>query len=80
MAKGGESLGNKESSEEEEEVIPALNHTPGVRPLAPGVVFSTKTSFPQNVFRDVRFTDGLMACLRASFTQAPHEQSRGVNA
>lgn len=39
MAKGGESLGNKESSEEEEEVIPALNHTPGVRPLAPGVVF-----------------------------------------
>ena len=39
MAKGGESLGNEESSEEEEEVIPALNHTPGVRPLAPGVVF-----------------------------------------
>jgi hypothetical protein len=39
MAKGGESLGNEESSEEEEEVIPAQNHTPGVRPLAPGVVF-----------------------------------------
>lgn len=39
MPKGGESLGNEESSEEEEEVIPALNHTPGVRPLAPGVVF-----------------------------------------
>lgn len=39
MPKGGESLGNKESSEEEEEVIPAQNHTPGVRPLAPGVVF-----------------------------------------
>lgn len=39
MAKGGESLGNEEGSEEEEEVIPALNHTPGVRPLAPGVVF-----------------------------------------
>ena len=39
MLKGGESLGNEESSEEEEEVIPALNHTPGVRPLAPGVVF-----------------------------------------
>jgi hypothetical protein len=39
MLKGGESLGNEESSEEEEEVIPVLNHTPGVRPLAPGVVF-----------------------------------------
>lgn len=39
MLKGGESLGNEESSEEKEEVIPALNHTPGVRPLAPGVVF-----------------------------------------
>lgn len=39
MLKGGESLGNEESSEEEEEVIPAQNHTPGVRPLAPGVVF-----------------------------------------
>lgn len=45
MLKGGERLGNEESSEEtseesgEEEVIPALNHTPGVRPLTPGVVF-----------------------------------------
>ena len=41
MLKGGERLGNEESSEEtseesgEEEVIPALNHTPGVRPLTP---------------------------------------------
>ena len=35
-AKGGETLGNKESSEEEEEVIPAMSDTPGVRPLTPG--------------------------------------------
>jgi hypothetical protein len=39
MAKGGESLGNKEGSEEEEEVIPAENHTPRVRLLTLGVVF-----------------------------------------
>jgi hypothetical protein len=38
MAKGGETLGNEEGSdEEEEEVIPAVNRTPGVRPLTPGV-------------------------------------------
>jgi hypothetical protein len=41
MAKGGESLGNEEGSKEEEEVIPAKYHTPGVRLLAPGVVFPT---------------------------------------
>ena len=39
MAKGGESLGNEEGSEEEEEVIPAENHTPRVRLLTLGVVF-----------------------------------------
>jgi hypothetical protein len=43
MAKGGESLGNEEGSEEEEEVIavPTVNYTPGVRPLTLGVIFST---------------------------------------
>jgi len=44
--KGGEGLGNEESSSEEtreesrgeeEEVIPAMDYTPGVRPLTPGV-------------------------------------------
>ncbi len=53
MLKGGESLGNEESSEEEEEVIPALNHTPGVRPLAPGVVFLKDIllkNFPNKLF------------------------------
>lgn len=50
MPKGGESLGNEESSEEEEEVIPALNHTPGVRPLAPGVVF-LKDIIPTKCFQ-----------------------------
>ena len=39
MAKGGESLGNEEGSEEEEEVIPAENHAPRVRLLTLGVVF-----------------------------------------
>jgi len=38
MAKGGESLGNEEGSEEEEEVIPAENHAPRVRLLTLGVV------------------------------------------
>ena len=38
MAKGGESLGNEEGSEEEEEVIPAEKHTPRVRLLTLGVV------------------------------------------
>jgi len=50
MAKGGESLGNEEGSNEEsskeEEVIPALNHTPGVRPLAPGVVSPPQDNSP----------------------------------
>lgn len=39
MAKGGESLGNEEGSEEEEEVIPADKRTPRVRVLTLGVVF-----------------------------------------
>jgi hypothetical protein len=39
MAKGGESLGNEEGSEEEEEVIPAEKRTPRVRLLTLGVVF-----------------------------------------
>jgi hypothetical protein len=39
MAKGGESLGNEEGSEEEEEVIPAENHAPRVRLLTLGAVF-----------------------------------------
>ena len=41
MVKGGETLGNEESSSEEtgeeEEVIPTMYRTPGVRPLTPGV-------------------------------------------
>jgi hypothetical protein len=36
-AKGGESLGDKESSEEEKEVSPALILASGARPLAPDV-------------------------------------------
>ena len=43
MVKGGETLGNEEGSEEtgeEEEVIPAMYCTPGVRPLTPGVGIS----------------------------------------
>ena len=44
MAKGGESLGNEEGSEEEEEVIPAENHTPRVRLLTLGAVFSAAIS------------------------------------
>lgn len=63
MAKGGESLGNEESSNEEsskeEEVIPALNHTPGVRPLAPGVVPPPR----QLPHIEEGFTGALMACL-----------------
>ena len=39
MGKGGESLGNEEGSEEEEEVIPAENHAPRVRLLTLGAVF-----------------------------------------
>lgn len=39
MAKGGESLGNEEGSEEEEEVILAENHTSRVRLLTLDVVF-----------------------------------------
>jgi hypothetical protein len=35
--KGGESLGNEESSKEEEEVVPSLILASGVRPLAPDV-------------------------------------------
>jgi len=35
--KGGESLGDEESSKEEEEVVPALILASGVRPLAPDV-------------------------------------------
>jgi hypothetical protein len=44
MAKGGESLGNEEGSEEEEEVIPSENYTPRVRLLTLGVVLSTATT------------------------------------
>jgi hypothetical protein len=33
--KGGESLGDEESSKEEEEVVPSLILASGVRPLAP---------------------------------------------
>ena len=44
--KGGESLGDEESSKEEEEVVPALILASGVRPLAPDVksYFSDPTS------------------------------------
>jgi hypothetical protein len=35
--KGGESLGDEESSKEEEEVVPVLILASGVRPLAPDV-------------------------------------------
>jgi hypothetical protein len=35
--KGGESLGDEESSKEEEEVVPALILASGARPLAPDV-------------------------------------------
>ena len=35
--KGGESLGDEESSKEEEEVVPALVLASGARPLAPDV-------------------------------------------
>lgn len=35
--KGGESLGDEESSKEEEEVVPSLILASGVRPLAPDV-------------------------------------------
>jgi hypothetical protein len=70
MAKGGESLGNEESSEEEEEVIPALNHTPGVRPLAPGVVF-LKDILLQKFYREDPSASVLMLCLREiNFTPA----------
>jgi hypothetical protein len=48
MAKGGESLGNEEGSEEEEEVIPAENHTPRVRLLTLGVV-SPAGSWPNHI-------------------------------
>jgi hypothetical protein len=48
MAKGGESLGNEEGSEEEEEVIPAENHMPRVRPLTLGVVLPA--AIPPNQF------------------------------
>lgn len=44
MAKGGESLGNEEGSEEEEEVIPVENHTPRVRLLTLGVVYPRRQS------------------------------------
>ena len=66
MPKGGESLGNEESSEEEEEVIPALNHTPGVRPLAPGVVFFKNIclKISQNRLFDKRIANLPMAKLR----------------
>jgi hypothetical protein len=37
MLKGGESLGDEESSEEEKEVSPASILAPGARPLAPDV-------------------------------------------
>jgi len=35
--KGGENLGDEESSKEEEEVVPALILASGARPLAPDV-------------------------------------------
>ena len=37
-AKGGESLGDEESSKEEKEVSPALILASGARPLAPDVI------------------------------------------
>jgi hypothetical protein len=49
MAKGGESLGNEEGSEEEEEVIPAENHMPRVRPLTLGIVLSAAIPPNQSV-------------------------------
>ena len=39
ILKGGERLGDKEGSEEEEEVIPAWVKTPEVRPLASGAFY-----------------------------------------
>jgi hypothetical protein len=44
--KGGESLGDEESSKEEEEVVPALILASGARPLAPDVnhISVTRTS------------------------------------
>jgi hypothetical protein len=46
--KGGESLGDEESSKEEKEVIPALILASGVRPLAPDVK-SHLNSLPSTV-------------------------------
>ena len=43
-AKGGESLGDEESSEEEKEVSPASILAPGARPLAPGVIDVPRTN------------------------------------
>ena len=51
MAKGGESLGNEEGSEEEEEVVPAENHTPRVRLLTLGVVFPQASRRITPIFR-----------------------------
>jgi len=48
MLKGGEALGNEEGSSketrEEEEVIPIVYRTPGVRVLTPGVGSSSRVS------------------------------------
>lgn len=51
MAKGGESLGNEEGSEEEEEVIPAENHMPRVRLLTLGIFFPADILPNYNAFQ-----------------------------
>lgn len=44
IAKGGESLGDEESSKEEKEVSPASILAPGARPLAPDVIKFPRTN------------------------------------
>ena len=49
--KGGESLGDEESSKEEEEVVPALILASGARPLAPDVKSYVSYTARQNSAR-----------------------------
>jgi hypothetical protein len=46
--KGGESLGDEESSKEEKEVVPALILASGARPLAPDVKSHSSSSHVTN--------------------------------
>ncbi|MEK7236616.1 MAG: hypothetical protein AAB242_08340, partial [Nitrospirota bacterium] len=50
--KGGESLGDEESSKKEEEVVPALILASGARPLAPDV--KSHLSYPHITIHLVR--------------------------